>query len=113
MVDLVDRAWRLYHEADAPCVLKPAIPILYFGDSAAFSRSPLRVVTVGLNPSGQEFLDGAGLRRFGAARGIYPAILTGTRRDAYRAALDGYFLADFYASWFAAFEPLRRHSVDT
>lgn len=36
-------------------VMHPSIPILYFGDLKRFQRSPLKIVTVGLNPSYAEF----------------------------------------------------------
>jgi hypothetical protein len=41
-------------------VLKPSIPILYFGDLDAYHSSDLRVLTVGSNPSDTEFLDDDG-----------------------------------------------------
>lgn len=42
-----------FHEE--PYVVKPSIPILYFGDVHAFQKSNLKIVTVGLNPSHIEF----------------------------------------------------------
>jgi hypothetical protein len=36
-------------------VVDPAIPILFFGNSNRYFKSPLRVITVGKNPSNEEF----------------------------------------------------------
>lgn len=36
-------------------VVKPSLPILYFGDLDEYYTSPLKVVTVGKNPSDNEF----------------------------------------------------------
>lgn len=38
-----------------PFVVKDSIPIVYFGNLNAYQKSPLKVVTIGLNPSLQEF----------------------------------------------------------
>ena len=38
-----------------PYVVKPSIPIVWFGDMERYSRSKKKVVTVGLNPSLKEF----------------------------------------------------------
>jgi len=45
-------------------VVKPSIPIVYFGDDHQYAASPLKIVTVGLNPSNAEFAED----RFGLAR---------------------------------------------
>ena len=82
-------------------VVDPAVPILYFGDVNAYFESSLMVVTVGLNPSREEFPRGAPFRRFPRARG-----LTGYMSDRYLGALGEYFRADPYRSWFGTFEPL-------
>ena len=36
-------------------VVTPSIPIMYFGDFEAYKKSSVRIVTVGLNPSNNEF----------------------------------------------------------
>ena len=51
------------------CCVKPAVPILFFGDLDAYRASPLRVLTVGLNPSGHEFPADQPFRRFPLAEG--------------------------------------------
>jgi len=42
-------------QAKAPSVAPGSIPVLYFGNADAYFESCLRIVTVGLNPSGEEF----------------------------------------------------------
>lgn len=36
-------------------VVKPSLPILYFGNLDAYRKSELKVITVGKNPSDNEF----------------------------------------------------------
>jgi hypothetical protein len=60
LAQLSDRAFLALDEADElvpEVVVRPAIPILFFGDIQQYRRSPLRIVTVGLNPSLAEFSD--------------------------------------------------------
>ena len=55
----VERAWEAFDRASSqPSRVTPSVPILFFGDLDAYWTSPLRVVTVGLNPSRREFPDG-------------------------------------------------------
>jgi hypothetical protein len=57
---LAVEAWRLHHGASADTaipVVRPSAPILYFGDRDAYQDSDIRVITVGVNPSGEEFRD--------------------------------------------------------
>lgn len=82
------------------CV-KPAVPILFFGDLDAYRGSPLQVLTVGLNPSRQEFPANRPFRRFPLAEGI-----CGGERSRYLDAMSAYFRTDPYAAWFSAFESL-------
>ena len=44
-----------YRAAGMPVRVTTAAPILFFGDHSAYRASPLRVLTVGLNPSLHEF----------------------------------------------------------
>ena len=87
--------------ADRTCRVTPAVPILFFGDLDAYCASPLRVVTVGLNPSLHEFPAGEPFSRFPLAednRDREPA--------RYLDAMSAYFRTDPYHQWFSAFEPL-------
>lgn len=72
-------------------------PVLYFGDAQAYRRSPLRVVTVGLNPSDREFPRSDPWRRFPAAQ----------NRGGYLSALNGYFTTA-PLNWFDCFRELLR-----
>jgi hypothetical protein len=104
---LVKDAWRLYQRAeDAPYVVRPSIPIVYFGDRERYSRSPLKAITVALNPSRAEFPAGDPFARFRRAQDVYPDILHGRYYADYLAALNDYFRGQPYWRWFTAFEPL-------
>ncbi len=63
--ELVCAAWALYRElAHEPFVVSPSIPILYFGDAERYFRSNVKAITVGLNPSREEFPVDSRFRRF-------------------------------------------------
>jgi hypothetical protein len=51
---LLLECWKHYDQAHE-CVVKPSIPIMFFGDYKKYFDSKLRVITVGLNPSDKEF----------------------------------------------------------
>ena len=78
-------------------------PILFFGDLDAYRESPLRALTVGLNPSLREFPAGEPFRRFPLASDD-----AGRKPSRYLAAMSAYFRSDHhpYRFWFNAFEPL-------
>jgi hypothetical protein len=97
--DLIDEAWGL-HASVGSSVVRPSIPILWFGDSLAFSNSDVRVVTVGLNPSRVEFPDGDRFLRFPAAHLLTAPPATDAQRLAYVSALDSYFRSAPYRGWF-------------
>ena len=80
-------------------VVAPAVPILYFGDAAAYARSPRRIVTVGLNPSLKEFPEQDRFRRFPGCRATGPSA-------EYLDGLNDYFRNDPYTSWFNTFAGL-------
>lgn len=78
-------------------VVPNSIPIPYFGDLAAFLKSPLRVLTAALNPSDREFP--AGEPRFNVLKGRRgPSEL--------EAELGAYFTSNPYRGWFSSFEPV-------
>lgn len=104
---LVDRAWEMFQGLRGhPNLVEPAIPILYFGDLGTYVRSPRRILTVGLNPSGREFPTNDPFERFPAAPRLAPHGYCNTERGAYRKALDRYFATKPYRAWFGAFEPI-------
>jgi hypothetical protein len=107
MDSLVAEAWRLYEAAEnTPSVVKPSIPILYFGDRDRYAASPLKVITVGLNPSCNEFPVNDPFTRFRKAQYVYPDILDGDGSADYLTALNDYFRRDPYWRWFRSLEPL-------
>src|SRR5215211_7469174 len=75
MEPLIDEAWRLYRQTSDPCVVRPSIPILYFGDLPRYAASPLKVITVALNPSHHEFPIYDRFARFRPAADIAASIL--------------------------------------
>ena len=105
---LGDEAWRIYRETQDPCVVRPSIPILYFGDRQRYLSSPLKIITVGLNPSHHEFPVGDRFVRFRPAEAINPDIMDAAARLAYQAALNGYFRRSPYRSWFGWFDHVLR-----
>jgi hypothetical protein len=104
MEPLIDEAWRLYRQTSYPCVVRPSIPILYFGNLPQYAASPLKVITVALNPSHHEFPVHDRFARFRPAAGIAAGTLDHSAQTAYRASLDGYFLDQPYMRWFGWFE---------
>ena len=75
-------------------VIKPSIPIVWFGNLEKYSISNGRIITVALNPSLQEFpVDAASRFNVNAE----------TPQDLF-ATLNRYFLDNPYKKWFGAFE---------
>ena len=102
LVQVVVQASRAFD--DVACrtwCVKPAVPILFFGDVDAYRASPLRVLTVGLNPSRHEFPADQPFQRFPRAEGS----LSG-EPSRYLDAMSAYFRTSPYRGWFGAFEPL-------
>lgn len=103
---LVETAWHA-HASGGDVVVRPSIPILWFGDARAYSDSPLRVVTLGLNPSRFEFPSAEPMMRFPAARHLANSGSLDGSHPAYIRALDEYFRREPYRKWFdRGFEPL-------
>ena len=96
------QAWSAFdHASRLQSRVTPAAPILFFGDLDAYRTSPLRVLTVGLNPSRLEFPDSEPFQRFPLAGN------SGDRQPGrYLSAMSAYFRTDPYRSWFGAFERL-------
>lgn len=79
-------------------VVRPAAPIPFFGEVQAYRASPVRIVTVGLNPSDIEFVEkGRPADRFDIAAGL-------ASPDGLEATLSGCFEMRPYRAWFANFE---------
>jgi len=109
LVPLVEEAWRL-HERTASVpegrVARPSMPILFFGDLDRYWASPRRVITVGLNPSRQEFPAGDHWMRFPGGAGLAQDPLAEGAPAAYLEELSRYFEVEPYRQWFdRSFEP--------
>ena len=99
---VVAGAWRSFDSAASlKSRVSPALPILFFGDLEAYVNSRPRVLTVGLNPSRNEFPQGDPFQRFPLAEDAAAA-----DRQRYLDALSAYFRTRPYAQWFNSFEPL-------
>ncbi len=105
---LTELAFDAFHQASrelGAVVVQPAVPILFFGDLAKYRDSPLRIITVGLNPSNAEFPDSGPWSRFPEASELRRA-RSPADHARYVAALSGYFREDPYRSWFSSYSPL-------
>lgn len=103
LLALFDRVWELHDHAQClDCLVKPSIPILYFGDLDRYRASPIKIVTAALNPSLNEFPPEDPFSRFPVLREI-----TGPPSPVpYRTALNEYFRVNPYRRWFcSSFEP--------
>jgi hypothetical protein len=110
--DLIRDSWSIYEEAEGMrCLVRPSVPILFFGDSQSYRESRVKVVTVGLNPSRLEFPDEDRFQRFAAANRVYPSILRGNAYEPYVQALNEYFRQDPLKNWFDCYEYLL-HGLD-
>lgn len=92
----IELAWRSFdHLSNRPWVAKPSIPIVFFGDLNRYQSSPLRIVTVGLNPSLHEFPQNDPFVRF-------PVLKDTDGRDPtdYCIAMSNYFQIEPYSPWF-------------
>lgn len=102
---LLTLSWQLFDDFNEPALVRPSIPITYFGDSDAYARSQLRIITVGLNPSRREFPAIERFMRFPSAQASGSAL--GARDlTTHRRALDSYFRQRPYMAWFNAYEVL-------
>lgn len=88
---------------DLSYVVKSSMPILYFGNIKKYFESPIRIITVGLNPSKKEFPDPDPFLRFQSMKKDHFYDFN----QQYLAALNEYFQDKPYKEWFdPAYEPL-------
>jgi putative ABC transport system substrate-binding protein len=93
---LAEEAWDLHRKfIGRPWLVTPSAPILFFGDLTAYQASPLRIATVGLNPSRLEFPVCSPFSRFPDAQSGIPAYLS---------SLESYFRTAPYRTWFNSYE---------
>jgi hypothetical protein len=104
--ELIGKSWDEFERLDGKrFVVRPSIPIPFFGDSIRYFQSELKVVTVGLNPSKSEFPMENPFLRFPKASACTP----NSRRcdlSQHLAALDDYFRTMPYGQWFGSLEPI-------
>ena len=89
------------------CITYPSIPVLFFGDLVQYEKSKQRIITVGLNPSEQEFPN-YGFSRFKEGKKLYKKdILNENDKEKYIEILSNYFHTtnDAYG-WFDSYEDL-------
>lgn len=107
LYELIEECWRIYKCFEKECfIVKPSIPILFFGDHEKYLSSKTKILTVGLNPSKREFPSDEPFRRFPNIKNIYQDLLKGKCYKEYLRALDNYFRNDPYCEWFDSFEPI-------
>ncbi|WP_445487643.1 hypothetical protein [Niallia sp. 03133] len=101
---LIKEYWEMYEtHKDYSYVIKPSMPIIYFGDSKEYFDSPIRIITVGLNPSKRDFPNDDPFQRFQSMKQDHYYHFN----QQYIAALDHYFKENPYKSWYdPSFEPL-------
>jgi hypothetical protein len=103
---LAGEAWRQYEQLrSSQLLVSQSQPIPFFGDLEAYGKSEdWRVVTVGLNPSWQEFLNkyGKPVQRFR----LVSSELALAHPQKYIESLSEYFQNDPYKFWFNSFETI-------
>ncbi len=104
--DLLAECWSAYQRfAGQRFVVRPSIPILFFGDSRRYFGSGLKVVTVGLNPSDSEFPKKDPFLRFPKARDLGENEKCRTL-SLHVESLNDYFRTEPYTRWFRNLEPI-------
>lgn len=107
---LAREAFELYRRASNETQLvRPSIPILYFGNEPEYWQSKQRIVTVGKNPSSEEFREP--FKRFQEAVRLENVDAQNDFEE-YTQALNSYFLEkgdkrhEAYTKWFHSLEPV-------
>ncbi|AUC61252.1 hypothetical protein AA637_08800 [Cyanobacterium sp. HL-69] len=100
--ELIKKTFDYYDKfKDYDVVVSPSLPILYFGDLASYEKSDLKIVTVGKNPSDNEFRlkknDSFSFVRFSNWE-------NNTRNLTH--TLNSYFEDKPLKQWFSCFEPI-------
>jgi len=88
-------------------ITQPSIPILFFGNLIKYLESDVKIITVGLNPSHNEFPPASPFSRFlGAEKLDLTSKLSEQEVFSYLSALNLYFHFNPYRKWFGSFEPI-------
>lgn len=108
--DLIDSYWSDYvKHKDKDYIVKPSIPIVWFGDMEAYKKSKIKVITIAINPSNNEFPNGAdgepSFSRFLKAKELYKKdTLSQDDKILLAQTLNSYFKNEPYMKWFKRFE---------
>lgn len=102
---LAHAPWHAYDACTETYIVEPSMPILFFGDGAAYRKSERRVITVGKNPSPEEFPDDP-FERFPKMRELIGTSRNSEFYNLYLLSLHGYFQERPYKRWFAGCEAL-------
>lgn len=87
-------------------ITNPSIPITYFGDYVQYQKSYPKVITVGLNPSHNEFPQKSRFQRFKKAEKLnISSELNENRITTYLNSLNNYF-KDSPNKWFDTYNPI-------
>jgi len=99
MHKLAEEAWDIFKiYENCKWLVKPSIPVLYFGDRPSYNKGEIKIVTVALNPSNIEFPFSEPWLRFNEVK----------QNEAikYLETLDNYFKFTPYKRWFSSYENL-------
>ncbi|MGP7818108.1 hypothetical protein ACTXGU_13270 [Niallia sp. 01092] len=101
---LIKAYWDMYEtHKDFSYVVKPSMPILYFGNSKKYFESPIRIITVGLSPSKRDFPKTDPFQRFQSMKQDHYYHFD----QQYIDALEHYFEENPYKDWYnSSFEYL-------
>jgi len=114
--ELIQYTWDYFHSykgnnwkgnTQEGCITYPSIPVLFFGDLDQYQKSKQRIITVGLNPSKEEFPNN-GFSRFKGGKKLYEkGTLNEIDKEKYIEILSNYFhtINDAY-EWFDSYKPL-------
>ena len=115
---LIDEYWQDYSENySLNCILKPSVPVIWFGNIDKYFESPCRVMTVAINPSFNEFKDNNGTLsfvRFPLAKNlINKKALSRDEKDNLIEAYNNYFETEPYKKWFDGFDKILKERLNT
>lgn len=109
--DIMDAYWADFVEKrEYTFVVKPSIPIIWFGDMEAYQKSKRKIVTVAINPSNNEFSEikntpPYSFCRFHGGEKLWEKdVLTADDKELLYSSLNSYFKDNPYTFWFNAYE---------
>jgi hypothetical protein len=108
LINLSEKCWNWYNDLLSNSVVRDAfetadmpqaMPILFFGDYEKYFSSPIRIITVGINPSKSEFPTDDSFQRFPDMREMNYSN-NHAFYEKYLKSLKDYFNIDPYMKWF-------------